>query len=110
MDDKVVGSIGIEKYDETLLEEFSNKYGREIGYVLSKDYWGKGLMTEVVKTVIKYLFDFEKLDFIVCGHFHENEKSWRVQKKCGFNHYKKRKFKTAYGIEKEGWLSILENN
>ena len=39
---KVIGSIGIEKYPESELEEFKEKRGREIGYALSKDYWGQG--------------------------------------------------------------------
>lgn len=42
---KVVGSLGIEKYDEKKSPEFDHKMGREIGYVLSKDYWGRGLIT-----------------------------------------------------------------
>ena len=53
---KVIGSLGIEKYgSEDKLSEFFNLKGREIGYVLSKDYWGRGLMTEAVKVVIDYL-------------------------------------------------------
>ena len=37
---KVIGSLGIEKYGlEEKLSEFFDYKGREIGYVLSKDYW-----------------------------------------------------------------------
>ena len=32
---KVIGSLGIEKYDEEKLPEFSDKSGRELGFVLS---------------------------------------------------------------------------
>ena len=49
---KVIGSLGIEEYDENELPEFKDKKGREIGYVLSKDYWGLGIMPEAVKEVI----------------------------------------------------------
>jgi len=35
---KVIGSLGIEEYDEKQLPEYADKLGREIGYVLSKDY------------------------------------------------------------------------
>jgi ribosomal-protein-alanine N-acetyltransferase len=61
---KVIGSIGIEKYGlEDKLTEFDNYYGREIGYVLSKDYWGKGIMPEAVGAIINYLFNDLNLDF-----------------------------------------------
>ena len=45
---KVIGSIGLETRDADLgiPEELQ---GREIGYVLNKDYWGRGLMPEAVQ-------------------------------------------------------------
>ena len=107
-DGKVIGSLGIEKYDEEELPEYSEKLGREIGYVLSKDYWGRGLMPEAVGAVIKYLFEVVKLDFIVCGHFADNSQSKRVQEKCGFKHLKLIKYETRYGAIKDTWVTILE--
>ena len=106
---KVIGSLGIEEYDESELPEFENKKGREIGYVLSKDYWGRGYMPEAVSEVIRYCFEDLKLNFLVCGHFVDNDQSRRVQEKCGFKHYKLVKHETRYGIVKDSWLSILEN-
>lgn len=106
---KVIGSLGIEEYHEKELPEFINWRGRELGYVLSKDYWGRGLMPEAVKAIIKYLFETVGLDFIVCGHFVENNQSQRVQEKCGFKHYKMVKYTTRSGIVKDTWLSILPN-
>lgn len=91
-----------------LIREFKEKEGRELGMVLSKDYWGSGLMTEAVKKVISYLFEKENLDFIVSGYFDENKGSENVQRKCGFISYKRRTFETSYGQIKNGWLCILE--
>ena len=85
---RVIGSLGIEKYDEELLKEFSELKGREIGYVLSKEYWGKGLVPEALKAVISYLFEEVGLDFISCSYYFFNEQSKRVQEKCGFQYYK----------------------
>jgi len=85
--DKVIGSLGIEKYDEEKLKEFDDKKCRSIGYVLSKDYWGNGLMAEAVKEVIRYLFEDVGLDIILCGRFMFNNQSKRVQDKSGFKHY-----------------------
>ena len=104
---KVIGSLGIEEYDEEALPEFAGKRGREIGYVLSKDYWGMGLMPEAVSAVIDYLFDEVGVDFLVCGHFTDNDQSRRVQEKCGFKHYKLIKSETRYGMVKDSWASVL---
>lgn len=105
---KVIGSLGIEEYDEAELPAYREKTGRELGYVLSKAYWGRGLMPEAVNAVIRYLFDTLELDFLVCGHFTDNEQSKRVQEKCGFRHVKLIRYETRYGIVKDCWLSILE--
>ena len=80
----------------------------EIGYVLSKAYWGQGLMPEAVRGVIRWLFEEEKLDFLVCGHFVENLQSWRVQEKCGFVRYKRTPYTTQYGETKDHWISLLQ--
>ena len=40
-DNKVIGSLGVDKYDEAQFPELAEKKCREIGYVLSKDYWGR---------------------------------------------------------------------
>lgn len=107
--DKVIGSIGIEEYCEKEIPEFTHKKGRELGYVLSKDYWGKGIIIEAVMAIIEYCFSELKMEFLVCGHFIDNEQSKRVQEKCGFKHLKLIKYETRYGIVKDCWLSILEN-
>lgn len=84
---KVIGSLGIEKYDEKEFPELQQKQGREIGFVLSKDYWGKGLMPEAVSRVIEFLFNEINLDFIACSHSKKNPQSARVQEKCGFKYH-----------------------
>ncbi len=108
-DGKAIGSLGIEKYNEETFPELQDKQGREIGYVLSKDYWGRGFMSEAVKTVIAYCFDVLHLDFLACGHFIWNKRSWRVQEKCGFVHQKIVKFETRFGTVEDDWQSILLN-
>ncbi len=104
---KAIGSIGIEEYDECLLPESSDKQGRELGYVLSKDYWGRGLMSEAVRSVIQYLFDDVKLDFIVCSHFIRNQKSRNVQEKMGFKFVKKFDYQTRMNTTEDANLMLL---
>ena len=59
---KVIGSLGVEEYNEENYPELDALKGREIGYVLSKAYWGQGLMPEAVKAVINWLFNEQKLE------------------------------------------------
>ena len=93
---KVIGSLGVEEYNEENYPELDSLKGREIGYVLSKAYWGQGLMPEAVKAVINWLFNEQKLDFIIVGHFYRNAQSRRVIEKCGFQYIKTTKFETRY--------------
>ena len=106
-DENVIGSLGIEEYDEVKFPELSDLNCREIGYVLAKDYWGKGLMPEAVKEVIRYLFENVKLDVILCGHFLNNKQSARVQEKCGFRHYAFGKYETRFGTVEDDETNIL---
>ena len=83
--------------------------GREIGYVLSKSYWGLGLMPEAVKAVIRWLFEEEELDFIICGHFDHNNRSRRVIEKSGFQYIKTTEFKTRFDTIETALDYILYN-
>ena len=104
---KVIGSLGIEKYNTGRFSEFADQKGREIGYVLSKEYWGQGLMPEAVKEVIRYLFEEVGLDVIFCGHFLWNRQSQRVQEKCGFRHYAFDTYRTRMDTTEEEEINIL---
>lgn len=84
---KVIGSVGIKDPDEETILHFPDASVKEIGYVLAKDFWGKGLMTEAVKAVICYCFDELNLDAVSVGHFVGNDRSRRVIEKCGFEFF-----------------------
>lgn len=104
---KVIGSLGIEEYNEEHYPELHNISGREIGYVLSKAYWGQGLMPEAVQAVIAYLFDREGLDFILAGHFDHNDRSRRVIEKCGFRYVKTVPYETRFDTVEQSKEYIL---
>ena len=106
---KVIGSLGIEEYNEEHYPELAASQGREIGYVLSQDYWGRGLMPEAVKTVIGWLFDEINLDFLICGHFDWNHRSARVVEKCGFTYIKTVKYETRYDTVENSMEYVLYN-
>lgn len=105
---KAIGSIGIERYDEKEFPELADRKGREIGFVLSKDYWGQGIMPEAVKAVAEYCFDVLGVDFLLCGYFEGNHQSARVQEKCGFKHLKTANMATRMGVVRPTVMNILQ--
>ena len=107
---KVIGSLGIERYGmEKSLSEFFNYTGSELGFVLSKDYWGKGIMPEALMAVIDHLFNVLDLDFLTCGHYDFNIRSKRVQEKCGFKPYRRLVMETGMETLENGILNLLIN-
>lgn len=56
----------------------------EIGYWIGVCFWGNGFIPEAVKKITDYGFNCLGLKSIWCGYFEGNNKSRRVQEKCGF--------------------------
>ena len=104
---KVIGSLGLEELDPDPVED--ERCGREIGYVLSKDYWGKGLMPEAVRAVIEYCFSELKFDYLTCGHFIRNDRSRRVVEKCGFVYFGESQYDTRYDTVETSRNYVLYN-
>lgn len=107
---RVVGSLGIERYDEKLHPELDDRQGRELGYVLAKDCWGRGLMPEAVGAVIRWLFETQGLDFITVGHFDWNDRSRRVIEKNGFRRCGTSPYQTRFGTTETAFDYILERS
>jgi len=102
---KVIGSLGLEEREEDMgLPE--SAMGREIGYALSRDYWGRGLMPEAVTAVVDHCFRELDFDWLTCGHFIRNDRSRRVVEKCGFHYVKDILYKTQFGTEEPTKLYI----
>lgn len=80
-ENKVIGSIGVGEVSDN---EYKDYIQKGIGYVLSRDYWGRGIMTEAVKAVIEWLFMNTNIEILSCGFFEGNDRSRRVIEKCGF--------------------------
>ncbi|QPC46968.1 GNAT family N-acetyltransferase [Mangrovibacillus cuniculi] len=58
----------------------------EIGYVLSQEYWGKGIVTEAANELITYGFNNMELVRIQARCFVENVGSARVMEKIGMSY------------------------
>ena len=55
----------------------------EIGYVLSREHWGKGLMPEAARAVIRFGFERMSLNRVEARCIAENTASARVMEKAG---------------------------
>jgi len=55
----------------------------EIGYALSQAYWNKGIMTEAMKEMLRFGFEYLQLNRIEAFCKIENTASERVMQKCG---------------------------
>ena len=108
---KVIGSIGIEELSEELDKDLDNLLGRELGYVLNKDYWNKGIMKEAVSKVVDYCFNTLKLNFLMASYFNHNIASKRVLENLNFKFYKDIIIETKYNnIKEKSTLMLLKNN
>lgn len=77
-DQKVIGSGG---FNTWLKEE---AFRGEIGYDLDRGYWGRGIMTEVLRALISFGFGPMKLNRIEAMVEPENIASIKLLKKNGF--------------------------
>lgn len=75
---EVIGNI-IVKLDE-------KNYSCEIGYCISRTYWGKSIASESLKAVINYLFSEVGFNRIVTKHDTNNVASGKVMIKSGMNY------------------------
>ena len=87
-ENKVIGCVELmecrrEKYS---IKENDNK--KEIGAVLSSNYWNKGYMTEAIAAIIKYGFEVLNLEEIYACNASLNIGSARIQEKNNMKLYK----------------------
>ena len=85
-DGRPIGSVGlmIGGQSKTRLPENQG----EIGYWIGVPFWGQGLIPEAVRELIRHAFADLRLEVLWCGWFDGNEKSRRVQEKCGFTYHR----------------------
>ena len=74
----LIGGCGFHNF------QLGESHRAEIGYWLAKPYWGRGIMTAVVRTLCELAFAEFGLVKIVAHVFAENPASARVLEKCGF--------------------------
>jgi [ribosomal protein S5]-alanine N-acetyltransferase len=73
-----VGGIGLKLQDDI------HRRSAELGYWLGKDYWGRGIATEAVRSLTEYSFTHFDLCRIYSLIFSWNPASVKVLEKAGF--------------------------
>jgi len=106
-DNKFIGTCGF----NTWIRQSANK--SEIGYDLSKEYWGKGYMSEALEELLNYGFEKLELYRIEAKVINGNDNSRRVLNRLGFteegllrscNYYKgKYVDEYVYSILRDEW-------
>lgn len=76
--DYFIGGCGFHDF------QIGQSHRAEIGYYLAKPYWGRGIMTAVVRGMCAFAFAELNLSKIAAHVFAPNLASARVLEKCGF--------------------------
>lgn len=77
-DDRAIGSIGV--FRKTNIHTLT----AEMGYYIAEPWWGKGVGTQAVQAVCRYVFENTDILRIFAEPFAFNSASCRVLEKAGF--------------------------
>jgi RimJ/RimL family protein N-acetyltransferase len=75
---EAVGGIGIHPLDD------GKRRTAEIGYWLSEPFWGRGIITDAVRSLVPVAFERYDIVRLQAGISSNNPASMRVLTKCGF--------------------------
>lgn len=113
IDGEACGGIGLHAGKDVY------RYNAEIGYWLSEQHWGKGVVTGAVALLVRHGFEHYSWTRIFAGVFSNNPASMKVLEKCGFRReavFKKSVKKRGnyldeqvYSILKEDWETHLSD-
>ena len=82
-DKKAIGAIEL-MYN---LRESDNAGECELGFWLAKPFWGRGIIPEAGREMLRRAFEDLGMKKVWCGYYDGNEKSKRVQQKLGFRYH-----------------------
>ena len=102
---RVIGSIAVVRLYEEREEA-------EIGYCLSRSFWGMGIMPEALRAVIDFLFDVAGMQRIVACHDVQNPNSGRVMAKAGMRleGIHRGAGRNNCGVCDEAWYAVLRED
>ena len=81
-DGKAIGTIELKLKGHSDLAERDDEC--EMGYWVAKPFWGRGIMPEAVKELLRHAFEDIGMAKVWIAYYEGNVISKRVQQKCGF--------------------------
>ena len=81
---RAIGAIELKLKGHTDLTDRDDEC--ELGYWLGKPFWGRGLIPEAARSLLRRAFQDLDMERVWCGYYDGNEKSKRVQEKLGFRY------------------------
>mgnify|MGYP001766438208 CR=1 FL=1 len=76
---EAIGSIGLFPQDDV------HRLNAEMGYWLSEEWWGRGIVTAAIRQMVEYGFHTFPIERIYARPFGSNSASKRVLEKAGFS-------------------------
>ena len=73
---ELIGDLALVRIDESIEEG-------EVGWCMGRAWWGRGLMPEAGRAMLKYLFDEVGFNRVMAKHDVNNPKSGRAMQKIG---------------------------
>ena len=83
-DGRAIGAIELMLNGNTRMTDRDDEC--ELGFWLGKPFWGRGIMPEAVKEMLRHAFEDCGMRKVWIGYYEGNTKSKRVQEKCGFRY------------------------
>ena len=81
-DGRSIGAIELIPFGVSHIAKDKNEC--ELGYWIAKPFWGRGLIPEASREMLRRAFEDLNMNKVWCGYYDGNEKSKRVQQKLGF--------------------------
>ena len=115
-DNKPIGAFSLKLFDpnRTISLEKSDEF--ELGYWIAEPFWGKGLILEAARELMRYAFEDLNMSKAYCRHYDGNTKSKRVIEKLGFSYVKSMEIDVpllnevrmchVYVLTKEDWQKL----
>ena len=94
--EQVIGDISIVAMDEI-------DSSCEVGYILGKNYWGRGMMTEAMTAVLDFCFTQAGFQKVRARYASLNPASGRVMEKAGMSYLKT----ITNGVERKDYVADL---